>query len=134
MPMPIAFVGDYSQPFFAGSATASSSVVPGTYQVAVNGRPYMLNTDPQAIERAMGGRCPRLTEGQIVHPLVLKVHGGDGDRDSRFDALQTLLRHPGPALLVGTVDAINATSTHIAATKSHPKPKADCLIKSFRSR
>ena len=47
----------------------------------------------------------RLEVGQVVHPLVLSVHGGDADRDHRFDELQKILHHPGPALLIGTVDA-----------------------------
>lgn len=40
----------YSSPFYAGVATADSSTVPGTYAVAINGHPYMLNTDPNSIE------------------------------------------------------------------------------------
>lgn len=44
------FSSDYDDPYFAGVATAEASLVPGTYAVAINGHPYMLNTDPQAIE------------------------------------------------------------------------------------
>lgn len=44
------FSSDYDDPYFAGVATAEAALVPGTYAVAVNGHPYMLNTDPQAIE------------------------------------------------------------------------------------
>lgn len=54
---------------------------------------------------ALGGHYTRLEVGQVVQPLVLSVHGGDADRDGRFEELQRILRHPGPALLVGTVDA-----------------------------
>lgn len=45
-----AYDNDYNNPYYSGSAIADSTVVPGTFQVAVNGHPYMLNTDPAAIE------------------------------------------------------------------------------------
>lgn len=44
------YSSDYDDPYFSGVALADSSLVPGTFQVAVNGHPYLLNTDPQAIE------------------------------------------------------------------------------------
>lgn len=47
----------------------------------------------------------KLEIGQVVEPLILTMHGGHGDRNDRYEALQRLLTYPGPALLVGTVDA-----------------------------
>lgn len=41
---------DYDRPFYSGSAVADATLVPGTFQVAVNGHPYMLDTDPSAME------------------------------------------------------------------------------------
>lgn len=43
--------------------------------------------------------------GMVTHPLVIGAHGGQGDREDRFALLTQILLHPGPALLVGTVDA-----------------------------
>lgn len=40
----------YDTPFYSGSAIADATLVPGTFQVAVNGHPYMLDTDPSAME------------------------------------------------------------------------------------
>jgi hypothetical protein len=48
---------------------------------------------------------PHVEPGQLVHPLVLASHGGTGDREDRYGILTQLLLYPGPALLVGTVDA-----------------------------
>lgn len=44
------YSSDYNDPFYSGVAVADSSIVPGSFPVAVNGRPYILNTDPQALE------------------------------------------------------------------------------------
>lgn len=44
------FTGDFDDPFFSGISTATTALVPGTYPVALNGHPYTLNMDPQAIE------------------------------------------------------------------------------------
>lgn len=41
---------DFNDPFFSGAATAEASLVPGRFPIAINGHPYTLNTDPQAIE------------------------------------------------------------------------------------
>lgn len=46
----VASSGDYDSPYYSGSAVAGADLVPGLYPVAINGRPYILNTDPQAIE------------------------------------------------------------------------------------
>lgn len=48
--MAVSYASDYTTAWFGGAAVADASIVPGTYMVAINGRPYMLNTDPQAIE------------------------------------------------------------------------------------
>ena len=46
----IAFYQDYSAGFFDGAQVADSFLVPGTYPVAINGHPYILNTDRDAVE------------------------------------------------------------------------------------
>lgn len=40
----------YDKPFYAGFATAPAALVPGQFPVAINGRPYILNTDHTQIE------------------------------------------------------------------------------------
>lgn len=48
--MSVTYTSTYTTAWYGGTAVADASVVPGRYMVAINGRPYMLNTDPQAIE------------------------------------------------------------------------------------
>lgn len=50
MVTPITYSAGYASPYFAGIAVADSSLVPALYSAAINGRPYMLVTDPQVIE------------------------------------------------------------------------------------
>lgn len=50
MVLPVAYNSKFSSAWFGGTAVADSSIVPGMFQVAVNGRPYLLNTDPAAID------------------------------------------------------------------------------------
>lgn len=50
MVAPVAYTSNYSSPFFGGAAVAGVEVVPGLYNAAINGRPYMLVTDPQVID------------------------------------------------------------------------------------
>lgn len=49
MAAPVSYNTGYSSPWYSGSPVAASSVVPGTFMVAINGRPFMLNTSPEAI-------------------------------------------------------------------------------------
>lgn len=49
MVAPVAYSSGFSAPFYTGTAIAAPEIVPGLYMVAVNGRPYQLNTDPTAI-------------------------------------------------------------------------------------
>jgi hypothetical protein len=44
------FVATFDRPFYTGN-TVSSPLVPGVYDVALNGRPYMLQLDPAALGR-----------------------------------------------------------------------------------
>src|ERR1051326_4657627 len=46
----IGYSSDLDDPFYSGSAVADASLVPGQFPVAISGHPYILNTDPQAIE------------------------------------------------------------------------------------
>jgi hypothetical protein len=46
----VEYISDFDEAFYDGSAVADASVVPGQYPVAINGHPYTLNTDPQAID------------------------------------------------------------------------------------
>lgn len=50
MVLPVAYDSGYSAPWFAGVAFADSTIVPNTFPLAINGRPYLLNSDPQAID------------------------------------------------------------------------------------
>lgn len=44
------YSSDYSSSYYSGGAVADSALVPGQFAVAINGHPYLLNTDPNAIE------------------------------------------------------------------------------------
>lgn len=46
----VTFDSTFSMPFYGGSSVAPAALVPGQFPVALNGRPYILNTDQQAIE------------------------------------------------------------------------------------
>lgn len=46
----VTYDSGYDKPFYAGFSTAPADLVPGRYPVAINGRPYILNTDHTQIE------------------------------------------------------------------------------------
>lgn len=46
----VRYDSDYNDPFYSGGALAGAALVPGAFQCAINGHPFMLDTDPNAME------------------------------------------------------------------------------------